>query len=583
MKGRAWSLFALTASLVLFLIFALAEAENRQLLRMPTGTTRALVPAAVQSDRLDWAKNGDFSRLEAGSSAAPLDWHVFEVTSVGARLLRSRGESFLRLDCGERLCIAGFWQRHANLPTGEYLLEAEVFLRSEQGGASARIGYDARGGVDATDDEVHWSGAAASDGWQRLSLGFRHEAGPATVFIIFDRLDATAECRLAAARLFGPAAQTDATGEPPPITVQAVRTEPKVLELRALYVRAADLHWSGPEELQAVAHAAAASGFNAIYFQVREQGYAYYRSGLEPIAPVLAGADFDPLNEMVRAAHDSGLQVHAWVEALPTWRDGAAPPPSSPEHLYNLFVARYGTSWMQARAPALQGKRGEVLYASPANEQVRLYLTSLCADIAARYQVDGLHLTDVGYAGGEYGASDPGFLAAQSQRPTLTLAEWRAGQVSALLAAVAEAIAGVRPRAQLSVGVWPPVRDDSGSGATQGYAEYGEDARGWLSAGLVDAIVPLLFRQPDEQAPERLRALVAGYAAESRGRLVVVALGAENGGFSDLASSLDAARQAGADGVALFSYGALERRGFWEELAAGPFVQPAAPPPLPWQ
>jgi hypothetical protein len=52
--------------------------------------------------------------------------------------------------------------------------------------------------------------------------------------------------------------------------------------------------------------------------------------------------------------------------------------------------------------------------------------------------------------------------------------------------------------------------------------------------------------------------------------------------FSEIANRIQAARTMGTAGHAIFAYGYLLERGYFDDLAAGPYAEPAVPPPIPW-
>jgi len=83
---------------------------------------------------------------------------------------------------------------------------------------------------------------------------------------------------------------------------------------------------------------------NAIIFQVRPAGDAFYASTLEPWSRYLTGRQgrepfplWDPLDFIILQAHARGIEVHAWLNPYranmePNW-DGLAP-----NHMANRFV-----------------------------------------------------------------------------------------------------------------------------------------------------------------------------------------------------------------------------------------------------
>ncbi len=534
----AWVLFVLLTGLTFLLVVVLAGRAGQRELLLEAPTAAPVVPAAALSDRQDWLTNGAL-RFADRDQAEPQGWRLFEVTGAGARVYRSSGESYLRLDCADDTCIAGLWQRLDDLASGDYLFEADVYLQpgGAGGAVSARLGYDRSGGVDPTDPGVVWSARAQAEGWQRLSLALEEAGGPGTVFLVIDALSPGADCRIAGVRLLGPPGQT-----PRPFTPEPEAPAPSTtadVEIRATYLRLSEIDLTTDQDLTALLDGLAQARLNVVYLEVRKDGLAYYASSIEPPATALraegdAGVRWDALARAVELGHERGLQVHAWVELLPVWPAGEGAPAPPDGHMYGVLVERLGEEWLQP------GPLGDRLMAAPGHVQVRGYLASLCADLARRYAIDGMHLSGLAVTGGNEAAAQ--------------------ADLSALLEQVTGQVRGERPGAVVSVLVEPVV-----PGADVfGLAPSGS----WRLAGGVDVVV------------------VAGsgdVVAEWRaGSPMLTALPVLDGGgtFDSLAEAIASARKSGALGVVIDDAGLLAEAGHWEALAAGPFARLAELPPL---
>ncbi len=184
-------------------------------------------------------------------------------------------------------------------------------------------------------------------------------------------------------------------------------------EVRALWVQRTSL--TSPQAIDAMVRLARASGFNTLIVQVRGRGDAYYQTGFEPRASLLAGqpSTFDPLDRTLALAHKAGLAVHAWVNVNlissaaelpadrshlvyrhPEWlmvpralADGLAEmSPASPEYVGRL------ARWSRADSSQIEG-----LYMSPISTAAADHVAAVVGDLAARYPVDGIHLDYVRY------------------------------------------------------------------------------------------------------------------------------------------------------------------------------------------
>ncbi len=374
-----------------------------------------------------------------------------------------------------------------------------------------------------------------------------------------------------------------------------------VEEFRGLWVTRFD--WTSPghtvtaSDIITIVDHAASAHFNALLFQVRGTADAYYSSTLEPWAARLTGATtktlgvdpgFDPLAYLITRAHSRGLQVHAYFNVFPTWLCGfGAPPDTTPPHLF-WTLSHSATTWSAWRVysdpqtPQKLDTCGDYLWATPAFSATRDHITAVAADIVRRYDVNGLHLDLIRYPGSTY-SFDPYTLQAFSEAlqitPTLTLTAWRPdfqrAQINALVRQVYSATTGIRPDLLVSAAVWPNY--------TGGYNSYYQDSKGWLADGLVDANMPMLYSSDILHDLPAWITRAQGFVDDSYGRYVFPGISADYADVDEMIDRIEAARSLGAKGVALFSYGALNIRGYWDDLANGPFALAAAIPKPAWK
>ena len=172
-------------------------------------------------------------------------------------------------------------------------------------------------------------------------------------------------------------------------------------EGRALWV--SRFEFDSPQKIELIMQRAATANFNIVYFQVRGAADAIYRSAIEPCATVLCARLggtplYDPLELAVRAAHDHGLELHAWLNALTGLGAGGAAQcatlveseAGNPRHLLleHPEWAMVDDAGERQRCPNAE----EYVWLSPAIPEVRTRLARVAADITRRYAVDGIHL-----------------------------------------------------------------------------------------------------------------------------------------------------------------------------------------------
>jgi len=359
-------------------------------------------------------------------------------------------------------------------------------------------------------------------------------------------------------------------------------------EIRALWVTRASL--TSPASVASLVTTAHTEGFNALLVQVRGRADAYYTSDLEPRAADLARqpASFDPLAAVLAAAHASGIRVHAWISL--NLVSSAAELPASPDHLVYrhpdwIMVPRPIAQELARLDPANPGYVGKIarwsrgeddriegLYASPVVPDAAAYTERVVADLARRYDLDGIHLDYARYPNQQFDYSRfaiAEFRAAMQPRLALEVRraldeaeqadlfaypdrfpsdwrEFRRARLTALVARIRLAVRAARPEALVTSAVFPD--------AQEAFDERLQDWRGWLSGRLVDAVAPMAYTQESSRFVEQIAAArdVAG-----DGRAIWAGIGAYRLTPAQTIANILAARRLGAGGFVLFSYDSL--------------------------
>ncbi len=389
------------------------------------------------------------------------------------------------------------------------------------------------------------------------------------------------------------------------------RSEPlTMVERRAIWITRYDWTTLGtapsPDDIDAMVSKVSGAGFNTILFQVRAAGDAYYTPGLEPWASRLSvgtvtdtlGLDpgWDPLARMLEAGHAAGIEIHAYVNVYTAWLSppnasyGAlAPPATIPPQMFDRFTyssthpdhpGEYGLGWAWRHHDSDQAAMllgwSSYLWASPGVDRVNDYVVDVVEDIVQRYAVDGVHLDLVRYAGPAY-SYDPYSNAAAGSEPSPARDQWQRDRVTALVTQVRDVTHAWRPGALVSAAVWPYYVDKWGWGLSEGYSDYFQDSKGWLASGAVDAIAPMLYGGESDYAL-RWFVLMADFVTDSGGRPVYPGIGGSYANFEDIAWRIETARAQGAQGHVIFSYGGLDSKEYWDDLAGGPYSVPASVP-----
>ena len=127
------------------------------------------------------------------------------------------------------------------------------------------------------------------------------------------------------------------------------------------------------------------ANINTVLLQTRIRATTIYPSAYEPWDGCLSGKPgkspgYDALQFAIDECHSRGMELHAWVVAIPVGKWNSA-----------------GCTRLRKRHPGLVRKIGAEGYMNPEKQQTAEYLADLCAEITANYDIDGIHLDYIRY------------------------------------------------------------------------------------------------------------------------------------------------------------------------------------------
>ncbi|MCI1964800.1 MAG: family 10 glycosylhydrolase [Oscillospiraceae bacterium] len=350
-------------------------------------------------------------------------------------------------------------------------------------------------------------------------------------------------------------------------TAQALAPVASENEMRAVWVPYLSLNMSREEDkseqaflkkFNQIISNAKKCGMNTLIVQVRPFADALYPSSYFPWSHIVGGTQgvnpgYDPLADMVKASHQAGLKIHAWINPL---RIQISNTPSilAVDSVYNtLKNDSQKSGWV------VDFKNGK--YLNPAYDGVRRMVADGAKEIAQNYEVDGIQFDDYFYPTQDASFDQTAYQdyqesAAKSGTP-MSLADWRRANISALVSLVYQQIKSVKP--SLVFGIAP-------QGNIQNDLAMGADVREWCSvSGYVDYICPQLYVNfenpvlPFDTAAETWRQLVTGKDIKLYYGLAVYKAGSDadsgtwKGSNEILASQVAYGRKTTCDGFMFYS------------------------------
>ncbi|HRR10299.1 MAG TPA: family 10 glycosylhydrolase [Rhodothermales bacterium] len=231
-----------------------------------------------------------------------------------------------------------------------------------------------------------------------------------------------------------------------------------------------------------------AAGVNAVFFQVRSESDAMYKSALEPWSIYLTGQqgkapspEWDPLEFAIIEAHKRGMELHAWFNPYRVIRDNAGTYAKAVNHI-------------SVKKPEWMLKVGNVTILDPGIPDARNYIIQVAMDIVNRYDVDGIHYDDYFYPYSGMNNEDLNTFTTYGSG-FRAIDEWRRYNINEFVKKLGEQVRIAKPWVKYGVspfGIWKsgvPV----GITGLSAYSTIFADAVTWMELKWIDYLSPQLY------------------------------------------------------------------------------------------
>lgn len=223
-------------------------------------------------------------------------------------------------------------------------------------------------------------------------------------------------------------------------------------------------------------------GCNVALVQVRPFGDALYESDYFPWSYLCTGTEgkdpgFDPLDVMINEARDLDLEIEAWVNPyrirLSNNRNNA------------LCSENIASQWEDEEEDYVIRYNGGIYY-NPARPEVRELIVDGVRELAAHYDLDGIHFDDYFYPSPDDSFDSTAYKEYKSGGGSLGLGDWRRENVNILIRDVYAAIKA--EDSSIRFGISPQ------GNTSNNYNSQYIDVDKWLSnKGYVDYICPQIY------------------------------------------------------------------------------------------
>lgn len=257
------------------------------------------------------------------------------------------------------------------------------------------------------------------------------------------------------------------------------------------------------EELDEIVENVKSAGLNAIFFQVRPSSDAMYDSDIFPVSEYLTGKTggelpngFDPLEYIIKKAHENGIELHAWVNPLRVTRGSLSNPKTDISSLPEGHPARL--------MPEMTVSYAGELYYDPGMPEVRELVADGVLEIVKNYDVDGIMFDDYFYPYPETDENGQDIVFDDSLSYSLygegyEKDDFRRENINRLVKLCYDAVKSVDVTCRFGIapfGIWQNDDGSNGGSATSGMEAYSAiycDAVAWVEGGYVDYLAPQIY------------------------------------------------------------------------------------------
>lgn len=303
------------------------------------------------------------------------------------------------------------------------------------------------------------------------------------------------------------------------------------------------------------------ANINTVLLQTRIRATTIYPSSYEPFDGCITGhpgqrPNYDPLAFAVEECHKRGMEIHAWVVAIPIGKWNG-----------------YGCRQLRKLYPSLVKRIGDEGFMNPEKAETGKYIADICEEIVSKYDVDGIHLDYIRYPetwkkiGNKTAARD---------------------NITRIMQNVNTKCKELKRWIKIScapIGKFSDLTRYSSNG-WNAYDRVCQDVQAWMKQGLVDMIFPMMYFRGNNFYP-----FLLDWKENASDRIVVPGLGIyfmspneSNWQLDDIWREVCIARSQDM-GYALFRTRHFldNNKGFFDAIKSQHCNYPALIPPMTWE
>jgi len=226
------------------------------------------------------------------------------------------------------------------------------------------------------------------------------------------------------------------------------------------------------------------NGINTIFVQMRPYADSMYPSEYYPASSYAAGAygrefTYDPIEIIVKMAHERGLSVHAWINPM---RGMLEKDVAAVDTKYKIRQWYDSAETNGKYVVTVDGR----LYLNPAYAEVRELIVSGAAEIVRKYDVDGVHMDDYFYPTQDVSFDSYAYAEYTKTDKAVSLSRFRKNNLNMLVSAIYSAVKSEDPNALFGI-------SPAGVIATVTDKQYADVYTWCKEDGYIDYICPQVY------------------------------------------------------------------------------------------
>lgn len=349
------------------------------------------------------------------------------------------------------------------------------------------------------------------------------------------------------------------------------------VENRAIWYRSTE---KSDDEVRAVVEKMKLLNINTIYLETWYNGSFVGFSENDLIKHCTYNGSYDAMEGFVRICHENGIEVHAWVQNFFIGTVEA-------QEQANMALAEYFPDWLKDATGKntffYSASNTNFIFLNPYDKNVRTFLIDFYKEMLTNYDIDGIHLDYIRFPELNYGKTDFGYnenivsawqiennttvnpATLKSGKQYESWVKFRQDIINSFVKEVYEMVKEIDPDTWLSAAVYPGIPSIKN--------DIFQDCENWVKNGYMDELFSMSYGADNAYVSDNASKFVTLSGDKCFYSTGISAFGETVP--MNFALQMTQVRQAGSDGVAIFSLANIDVSNYLYPVTEGAFRNPS--------